>query len=374
MKIRKLLFSALCMLALGTAFTACSDNDDPNNDFHDEGSKVTLPHHRAFILNEGTMGANNANISLYAPNKDCDFINDLFFQQNNARLGDTGQSMIEYNDYLYVIVANSKYIARLNTAGVELDRHAFSESEGDPRYMAAEDGYIYLTQYGGKVSKLDAETLDVVATFEGGSNLEGIAECNGKLYVANSYSKTDAGYQYHNEVFVINPQTMQLEKTLTVTVNPNQLVEENDKVFLISFGDYGAVGYTAQMIDPSNNDAVTVLATATSMTAGNGNVYFVNSETDYSHWSETSTTNTFFSYNIATSTLNQTSFLKDAPAELATSSIYSMDVDDEDGNIYIGVTFYSNSNGTIYRFQQDGTFVEKFDCGGQNPKKMVFVD
>lgn len=128
------------------------------------------------------------------------------------------------------------------------------------------------------------------------------------------------------------------------------------------------------MIDPSNNDAVTVLATATSMTAGNGNVYFVNSETDYSNWPETSTNNTFFSYNIATSTLNQTSFLKDAPAELATSSIYSMDVDDEDGNIYIGVTFYSNSNGTIYRFQQDGTFVEKFDCGGQNPKKMVFVD
>ena len=37
MKIRKLLFSTLSMLALGTAFTACSANDDPNNDFHDEG-------------------------------------------------------------------------------------------------------------------------------------------------------------------------------------------------------------------------------------------------------------------------------------------------------------------------------------------------
>ena len=44
------------------------------------------------------------------------------------------------------------------------------------------------------------------------------------------------------------------------------------------------------------------------------------------------------------------------------------------GDIYIGVTFYSNSNGTMYRFDRNGNFVEKFDCGGQNPKTMVFID
>ncbi|WP_304319150.1 hypothetical protein [Phocaeicola plebeius] len=51
-----------------------------------------------------------------------------------------------------------------------------------------------------------------------------------------------------------------------------------------------------------------------------------------------------------------------------------MSVDDEKGDIYIGVTFYSNSNGTMYRFDRNGNFVEKFDCGGQNPKTMVFID
>lgn len=51
-----------------------------------------------------------------------------------------------------------------------------------------------------------------------------------------------------------------------------------------------------------------------------------------------------------------------------------MSVDDKNGDIYIGVTFYSSANGTMYRFDRNGNFIEKFDCGGQNPKTMVFID
>ena len=48
-----------------------------------------------------------------------------------------------------------------------------------------------------------------------------------------------------------------------------------------------------------------------------------------------------------------------------------MEIDDETDDIYVGTTFYSAGNGNIYRFKKDGTFVEKFDCGGQNPKTLV---
>lgn len=56
----------------------------------------------------------------------------------------------------------------MNTAGVEKQRYEIPASEGDPRYLVADDGYIYMTQYGGRVTKLDANTLKVVATFTGG--------------------------------------------------------------------------------------------------------------------------------------------------------------------------------------------------------------
>lgn len=247
MQFRKLFFSLCCMVTLGASLVACSEDEEL---FDDSGSKVTLPTHRAFILNEGTMGYNNATLSFYAPDKDAEFINDIFYTQNQAKLGDTGQSMIEYNNDLYAIIAGSRYLVRMNTAGVEKQRYTIPESEGDPRYLAADDGYIYMTQYGGQVTKLDANTLKVVGTFKGGANLEGIAECDGKLYVANSYTKSDTGYQYHTDLFVINAANMQLETTLTVDLNPNQVLEEDGKIFLISWGNYADKGYSAQMIEP----------------------------------------------------------------------------------------------------------------------------
>jgi len=32
------------------------------------------------------------------------------------------------------------------------------------------------------------------------------------------------------------------------------------------------------------------------------------------------------------------------------------------------------TNGTIYRFKKDGTFIEKFDAGGINPNSAVFFN
>lgn len=60
MKVRSLLVSMLCMLALSVSFASCSDDDDL---LDDSGSTVALPQVRAFFLNAGTQGANNANIA-----------------------------------------------------------------------------------------------------------------------------------------------------------------------------------------------------------------------------------------------------------------------------------------------------------------------
>ena len=61
MKVRSLLFSTLCMLAISVTFTSCSDDDDAP--WNDEGTKVELPQRRMFILNEGKADNNNAGIA-----------------------------------------------------------------------------------------------------------------------------------------------------------------------------------------------------------------------------------------------------------------------------------------------------------------------
>ncbi len=372
MKIKNL-FSLLFVCAVGFAAVSCSDDDDPK--WNDDGSKVVLPEHRMFILNEGSFNLNNACIEFYAPKKDADIIDDIFYKQNGVRLGDTAQDMIGYKGNIYVAVYRSNYLAKLNAACVEETRVSFI---GDPdlqagiRYMAAEDGYIYASFHGGVVAKINAKTLQVEAKLHVGSNLEGVAIEDDNLYVANSYSQGESGYVYFTDVFVIDLRTFTKKETLTVVKNPNDVIEEDDKVFVISH-DYGRESYVLQMIDPAANNSVKELCYATQMAGGNDMLYIVDSRTDYSSKPWTAH-NTFSTYNIKTGKLNQTSFLKNAPVELGTASIYMMVVDDETGDIYLGVTHYADSNGEMYRFKKDGTFVEKFDCGGQNPRRAVFFD
>lgn len=61
---------------------------------NDEGSKVELPENRVYILNEGSYQKNNAGITYYDPDKRNNVIDDIFYKQNEAKLGDTGQDMI----------------------------------------------------------------------------------------------------------------------------------------------------------------------------------------------------------------------------------------------------------------------------------------
>ena len=367
--LKRFLFNAFCFLALGCTFTACSGDD--NNTWDDSGSQVTLPARRAYILYEGSYGANNSGIAFYAPFSNADFIADIYSLQNGKQLGDTGIDLLEYDDHIYFAGSASKYVARMNAACVELTRHSFGETDGDPRYMVADDGFLYVTQYGGRVSKLNAQTLEVVDTFDGGDNLEGITECRGKLYVANSYQNTSAGVVYNNEILVINPQTMELENTLEVYLNPNVLMEVEDKVYLISWGDVmNGVPYQLQMIDPANNNQVINLGEFAKMAEGaNDILYLVKTETNTADWS---VTNLFFTYNTRTGQMDD-SFLTNAPEELSTANIYLLEVDDETGDIYIGTTDYVTT-GDIYRFDSTGALKEKFDAGGINPNSMVFID
>ncbi|WP_300700797.1 DUF5074 domain-containing protein [Bacteroides sp.] len=372
MKVRSLLFGMLCMLALGASLASCSDDDD--NSWDDSGSKVTLPQARVFILNEGSYQANNAGIAFYAPNGDADFISDIFKTQNNAKLGDTGQSMIEYEDEIYVAVYKSNYLVKLNAAGVELKRVSFvndNDLSAGIRYIDAEDGYIYASFWGGVVAKINASTLTVEAKLTGlGDNLEGVAICKDMLYVANSCTPD---YNYHTEVKVIDLHTFTLKETLTVATNPyTEMLEEDGKVFLIS-NDYSSVeGYVLQMIDPANNNKVTKIGNATYMAAKDGVLYLVNSITDWTV-KPYKTVNTYFTYNIKTGQISNTSFLKNAPAELASITLHMLEVNDNNGDFYIGTSEYT-TNGTIYRFKKDGTFVEKFDAGGMNPNTAIFFN
>ena len=365
MKVKKLLFSYLCVSALFATFISCSDDD--NNPWNDEGTKVELPQQRVFILNQGKDKNNNAGIAFYAPNKDAsnpqnNFIANIYQEQNEKALGDTGQDIIEFEDNIYVIVSGSRLLLKLNSAAVEEASLSFDEADGTPRYMTAKDGKIYVTLWSGKVARIDARTMKIEAYAEVNANPEEIVENNGKLYVANS------GYGEGTDVSVINLSTFQKEKDIPVVKNPNNILKANNEVYLLSWGIWTNVlgeGYTFQRI--KSDDSVEQIAVASKFAEYNGVIYLI-----YSSWSAGKDMHSFATYNTKTHELSEKSFLKDIPEGLAGSTIYGFNINPKTGEFYLSTSDYV-SNGDVYRLKNDGTYLEKFDCGGLNPYKFIFL-
>ena len=360
MNIRSLIFGLMCIIALGTSFTSCSKDDD--NGLVDEGSKVVLPQTRAFILNAGSSSANNSGIAFYAPNKDGDFVSDIYSTQNGQGLGSLGQDIVAYGNYMYVSVYNSKQLLKLNSAGVEVGR--LEITGGGPRNIAAKDGKVYVTTYDGTVLKVDANTMTQEGAVTVGKNPEYITESNGMLYVVNS------GWGADSTMSVIDTKDFTLSATVVVQTNPEKVLASEGKIYIQGYGgNYPDYTYPVQEVDVAGGTVKTV-GKATNFCEYNGVIYMVYGETD---WSTYTTTNTFTSYNAKTGTLTERSFLQNAPEELFSTSIYMMETNPNNGDIYIGTTDYT-TNGDVYRFDKNGSFIEKFESGGVNPIHAVFFN
>lgn len=362
MKFRSIFMTVLCSLLLSTTFTACSDDDDDAPGRNDEGSKLELPSERVYVLNSGSYNANNAGITFYDPNGTLATIDDIFYKQNNAKLGDTAQDMIEYNGNIYVTVYGSQYITMLNEAGVEQARYAFTEEQGQPRYLTAEDGKIYVTLYSGNVARLDAQTLAFEKMVAVGSNPEHIIEHNGKIYCVNS------GWGYDNRMSIIDTQTFSTAEQVEIFGNPEYIVEAGDKIVIQGYG--GAYpNYTYPVVVYNEADkSYKEIGKGTMLAEYNDIVYVIHLVTDYS---TNTSEQTFYTYNPKTDQVNNTPFIQ-VPDDLKGKIIYSLDINDHNGDIYITTTDYV-TNGDVYRFKNDGTFIEKFESGGMNPIKLVFI-
>lgn len=363
MKVKSLLVSILCLLALSSSFISCSDEYVPG---WDEGSKVELPQLRAFILNAGTSNQNNSSLTFYDPAGKIDMIGDIFYTQNGKKLGELAQDIIEYNDNLYITMYGSNYIVKMNGAGVEQCRYSFTEEQGQPRFMVAEEGKIYVTLYSGNVARLDAATLKFEKMVKVGKNPECIIEENGKLYCVNSGWGTD------NRLSIIDLHSFNQAEQVEIFQNPEKIIECNDRIFIQGYGgnDYLNYPYPVVEFNPVTKQYKEI-GKGTHIAAQGNILYVIHSNTN---WSTYETVNTFYSYNAANEQVNNVSFLKNMPAELASASVSLFVIDSATGDMYIGVTHYSSGNGDVYRFKSDGTFVEKFVSGGQSPYKIVFAD
>ncbi len=371
MKLRKIFYACLCGLAL-TAFTACSDDDDENDNTvewnaTELGSKVEMSQTRAFILNEGSYGANNAHLTYFDYSTHSVYGSDIYYVQNGVNIGDTGQDLIEYNGNLYMAVYNSNYITKLNGVGIEQGRISFNDYPelGQIRYMVAVNGYIYVTSYGGYVNKVDAETLDLIGSVQVGDNPEQITECDGYLYCMNS------GWGYDNRLSIINESTFDTAENVEIFLDPEKIINVDGTIVLQGYGGYYPDYTYPVAIYNKSSKTYEQIGVGTDIAGYNGIIYIVNSDVNYMTTPYTGTTE-IYSYNIKTGAIDNS--VLDIPEELANLSTYGISINPNTGYVYVLATNFTWGDGTVYYFDNNGNYLGKFSSGGQNPSKIVFLN
>ena len=357
-QMKKVFRSALCACVAGFVLASCEPVIGG-----DEALVVSRPD--VFILCEGLYQANNAEVSAYNSNLMwC--TSDYYFQQNGQYLGDTGQDILYHDGYLYVSVSGSKYIAKLDLEGREVARRSITPEEGDPRYLAAKGDYLYVTLYSGRVAKMNTSDLSVVDYAPVGNNPEGIVVYKDQLLVANSgWANTTC---CDSTLTIIDIETFEPVGRIEVEHNPQSLVVAGDSVYLLAYGKNYVT--TLQSINVVERTARTITY-ATNAAAYEGTLYLCNSVTD---WVTYETSNTFFTYDVATATLNTANCLQGDVADVASNSVYMMEVDPQTGELYIGLAGNKFvSSGKVYRYTSEGVLVDDFNvlC---NPNQAVFVE
>ncbi|MBX2889166.1 MAG: hypothetical protein KF829_11015 [Ferruginibacter sp.] len=323
-----------------------------------------------YILSEGAFGGNNAKLA-YRDNESGTVFPDFFVQQNptmTAGLGDVGNDMLIYGSKLYIVMNNSGNVTVLNAMnGSFISRISFMNgtTNRNPRYAAKANGKIFVTAYDNTVSVIDTTTLTITQSITVGSNPEQILATDDYLYVANS-----GGLNYPNvdsTVSIIKLSDLSELRRVTVGLNPQCLAISNQHEILVTgYGDiYGTTpipAFTA-VIDANTNQVVAQLGAGFeySQIRGFGNTAFFFNNFGNSPIKV---------YDMLNHSVIRDNFITDGTV---ITNVYSVDIDEENGNVFICDSKDFVSPGEVFCFNPAGVKQYVISIGsGVNPKRVVF--
>lgn len=304
-----------------------------------------------FVLNEGGIGKNNSTVSFIVNDE---VQNDIFATaNNNAILGDTGQSLTFKDDKAYVVLNYSNKVEIVNSTTFAKIA-TIDTGMVNPRYIAFHGNKAYVTCWG--VS--DNEEDDYLAVIDLATNtastpiplangVEKIITVGDKLYVAHQ-----GGWGVNNLVSVVDPVT-NVVTTITVGDVPNSLIEKDGFLYVLCGGNPGWVGdQTAGKLAKINlaNNTVTeqidfaVTEHPSKLEVYGDNFYYTMGAGVYKK-------------AIAETTLPTTSFFT-VPEIFG---IYGFDIIDE--KIYVGDAGDYATPGTAFVYSIEGALLDEYTVG-----------
>ncbi len=348
----------LKLLAIGLmaalAFTACSDDDGP--------TFTTDPVEQmsgAYVINQGNYyGGVDGTMDRLALTADSTYTQSVFSAANGQSLGSSPQGAVVYGSRIYVpmYAENLVWVMDKTTA-----RIVASIQTNEPEAICAAEGYVFVSNNDGYVSRIDTLTLAIDSHEAVGPNPAQMCATGGKVYVSIS-----DGYNYGNgyadgcRVAEINALTGKKVKDIAVGVNPGPIAADADgRVFVVCRGNYADIASAVWAIQAGATEG-SELAPASLIAVNGTTLYVINSVTD---WGTNQTVVDFKTYDTTTGNLRADDFLAGQPKAPAPQAI---NINPQNGDIYVCSDRSSaeyDKPGLLYIYKADGTHLKTFATG-----------
>lgn len=309
------------------------------------------------VLCEGLFQQNNSSLS-WVNFMNGSSMNSFFVNLADRALGDTGNDIQRYGDKIFIVVNVSSTIEVISAeTGASIKQIPMFEGSvaKQPRNIVFSGNKAYVTCYDGFVDVINLSSLEVESRIPVGSNPEGLAVLNERLYVANS-----GGLNFPNvdsTLSVIDLNTNSELTRITVGKNPGSVMADDEgDIYVISRGDYGQIPSRMHKINTSTNIvAETFLFDASGITKMK-HFFLINTGQG-----------AISRFNANTEQLVEASFLDVSGVQ----TIYGVNYSETTDRIYVADAKDYTVTGDIFVYESSGgAFLNSYGVG-LNPSKVV---
>ena len=371
----KKFYFSFAVLAMGAAFlTACSDDEETP-----QKKAVDVTNGVAVVCSGNMSSSINGALTYY--NYSTKLATAQAFRLANGReLGLTANDALVYGNKIYIVVDNEntiEVVSKKDLKSVKQIKLSELMSDGQgahPRHIIAQDGKIYVSNYGtsvadwttyttsgnGSVAVLDTVSFNLQKTYNVGCYPEGLAIIGDNLYVLNSnYSMGNAS------ISKVSLATGAESKIMDENImNPVSVVAIDGNLYYLDSGSYdinppyGQINSGVRKVTPDGK--VTKVIDATAMCSNGKDIYVINSPYIYGQIPATS----YAVYSVASASSKP--FVPGSQIEFPNT----IGVDPISGDVFIAANSKDPDTkaasyklpGYVKQFKADGTFVGEFAC------------
>ncbi len=348
-KVSKYSFYLSIIILLSTLFACEPDDMAPEARGKYESGVI--------IVNEGNFGSADGSLSFY--DKDSSKVsNNIFEAENDRQLFAIIQNVRFFDDKGYIVTNSDDKIEVVDADSFESLKTIKDDIE-NPNDIAIVDGLAYVSNWGAaqpdfsyldsRVTIIDLSTNEVIKDIATKEFPSGVLAVDQQVYVAIGSS---------DEVFVIDAESNNVTDTITVALGPKSFqLDKNGKLWVMCTGTFASPAGNLVRINPNDNSVESTIPLDNQ--SPNGKIA-LNGTADQLYYLSSvgynPSNDAVFVFDITTGTASTEPLIEG-------TNFYGLGIDPENNTIYIGDSNGFQGNGTVIRYNPDGTEMDNFSVG-----------